>query len=105
MLGPDEQVYRWNPGAIDWYPYFQDVHLPGLDTWIFPEMLRKLKVGITPDVPSPMPIQGDALDLLERTLVQHPLRPAVGRVQRDLVTTWTWAELVDRARRGAQILA
>ncbi len=38
-LTPQDQVaIPWTPGKIEWRSYFMDVHLPGLEKWIFPSL-------------------------------------------------------------------
>ena len=105
-LSADEAPrYRWSIADLDWYDYFQDVHLPGLERWIYPEMKRKLERGITPDPVLPTPILGDLLDLLERTTALHAHRDFVGRVGTVRPQTLTYAEVLERAEAAGRRLA
>lgn len=78
-LEPDERaLYRYDVDELDWYDYFHHVHLPGLETWIFPEMVRKMKRGLTPDEPPPLKLADDVVELFHRAVDQHADRPLLG---------------------------
>lgn len=97
-LSPEERaLYAWDLEGFDWYDYWMHQHMPGLEQWIFPEMLRKLRQGITPDAISPPPIPGDLLDLLERSVGDHGDRPFLKRVGDQREQTLTYAEVHERA--------
>ena len=34
----DQTLLRWNPETINWREYMLDVHIPGLEKWIFPSL-------------------------------------------------------------------
>lgn len=34
----DQTILRWTPEAINWREYMLDVHIPGLEKWIFPSL-------------------------------------------------------------------
>ncbi|MFZ5470874.1 MAG: AMP-binding protein, partial [Myxococcota bacterium] len=36
MASEDQAKIPWDPESIDWRTYFLDVHLPGLEKWVFP---------------------------------------------------------------------
>jgi long-chain acyl-CoA synthetase len=107
MLSPAEQaLYAYDAADIDWFSYFHDQHLPGLEEWIFPEMYRKLKKGITPDPITPPPIPGDLLDLLERAVGSWADNPFLRRVPVDgREESLTYADVQERATFAARRLA
>ena len=36
MPAADRAKIPWTPEALDWRSYFMDVHIPGLEKWVFP---------------------------------------------------------------------
>ena len=43
-LGPVErEQINWAPDGIDWRAWFFDVHMPGLEKWVFPQIDEKVK--------------------------------------------------------------
>jgi long-chain acyl-CoA synthetase len=107
MLSDEERaIYAYDADQIDWYRYFHEQHLPGLEEWIFPEMYRKLKQGITPDPITPPPIPGDLLDLLERSTTDYGSSPFLRRVPLDgREQTYTYADVQERAIYAGRRLA
>jgi long-chain acyl-CoA synthetase len=106
MLSPEElAIYAYDPDAMDWYEYFHEVHLPGLEEWIFPEMIRKLKQGLKADTATPAPIHGDLLDLLEKSVSDHRERTFLARVGEGRPAQWTYAATWEAARRVGRRLA
>ena len=107
QLADEERgLYHYDAAELDWYDYFLDVHLPGLSEWIFPDMLRRLRLAITPHTASPRPMSGDLVDLLERSVASHAMRPAVGEEVDGKVRTWTYTELQRRAElAGRELVA
>lgn len=96
---PEERdLYEYGADKIDWYRYFHDVHLPGLDEWIWPEMERKLRQGLVPDPPPAPQFPGDLLDLFERSVAEHGTRPCFSKVGEGVPSTMTYDEVHDRAR-------
>ena len=78
-LAPDERaLYRYDIDDLDWYDYFHHVHLPGLEKWIFPEMVRKMKRAITPDDPPAIKLGDDVIELFLRAVDDHADRPFLG---------------------------
>jgi long-chain acyl-CoA synthetase len=39
----DRERIGWTPEAIDWRSWFLDVHVPGLEKWVFPSIDERLK--------------------------------------------------------------
>ncbi|HYJ10773.1 MAG TPA: AMP-binding protein [Polyangiaceae bacterium] len=43
-LSPEEQArVPWRPESIDWRKWFMEVHTPGLEKWVFPQIDERLK--------------------------------------------------------------
>ncbi|MFT3841604.1 MAG: AMP-binding protein [Myxococcaceae bacterium] len=36
MAEHDKALIPWNPKEVDWRTYFLDIHMPGLEKWVFP---------------------------------------------------------------------
>ncbi|HEY0709096.1 MAG TPA: AMP-binding protein [Polyangia bacterium] len=62
----------WSPETIDWYTYFLDVHFPGLQRWVLPELdetyARK---------PKSIYAYRDLLELFDTTTKHHATRTAM----------------------------
>jgi long-chain acyl-CoA synthetase len=43
MSESDRDAINWTPERIDWRHYMHEVHLPGLDKWVMPQIEEKLK--------------------------------------------------------------
>lgn len=67
----DREKLRWEPEKIDWRTYFLDVHMPGLEEWVFPgleEERDKLK--------RQAPQSKDLLQLLNGAIEAYSTRTA-----------------------------
>ena len=34
----DQKLLRWGPEDLDWYDYWMNIHFPGLQKWVLPEL-------------------------------------------------------------------
>jgi long-chain acyl-CoA synthetase len=39
----DKQRINWRPDSIDWRHWFLEIHVPGLEKWVFPELEERLR--------------------------------------------------------------
>ena len=48
-MPPEERSrFYWEPEKLDWRTWMYDVHLPGLEKWVFPLVDEKLKRDLKP---------------------------------------------------------
>ena len=38
MPAEDQALLTWGPETLDFYDYWMNVHFPGLEKWVFPEL-------------------------------------------------------------------
>jgi long-chain acyl-CoA synthetase len=76
-LPPEEQAQiRWSPESIDWYDYFLNVHFPGLQKWVLPELDETYAAK-----PKTVYAYRDLLELFDTTTKLHATRTAM-RIER-----------------------
>lgn len=99
----DAEKIPWNPEGIDWLHYWLDVHMPGLEEWVYPSLedeygARGKKRGA--------PAYRDLWALLEARARKHPGKVAMRFFRRDgSADRFTYGQLRDRAVRAALYLA
>ena len=99
---PEEErhLVPWDPETIDWYSYWLDVHCPGLEKWVFPDLEEDFK-------PPRQAVYTykDLLELFETTTKHHAQRTAM-RMERDgREERYSYADLRELALRAAGFLA
>jgi long-chain acyl-CoA synthetase len=95
-LPPDEQAdIDWSPEKIDWYDYFLNVHFPGLQRWVLPELDQTYAAK-----PKSVYAYRDLLELFDTTTKLHASRVAM-RIERgrneDIYSYAALQELAGRA--------
>ncbi len=73
----DRQGIYWEPEKLDWRHYFLDVHLPGLEKWVFPGLEEATERRAT------RVVHRDLLELLDAAVHAHRHRVAFRRVVGD----------------------
>ncbi|HEX2571306.1 MAG TPA: AMP-binding protein [Polyangia bacterium] len=68
----DRAALRWDPEAINWRTYWLDVHLPGLEKWVFPELEEEFKAK-----PKSVYTYKDLIELFDATTKHHRNRTAM----------------------------
>jgi len=96
-LGPDDQdKIGWRPESIDWRQWFLEVHMPGLEKWVFPEIDKRL------DRPRRAPLRHETLPLLlEEMAARFDLAVALQRTETDGLSRITFREWYARSRACA----
>ena len=95
----DRAKVTFNPESIDWRRWFFEVHAPGLEKWVFPEIEAKLKR------PRRVPERHETLPLLlEEAADRFGLTVALGRTEGEGVSGLSYRELRTRARATAERL-
>ena len=101
-LSPEDvAAIPFAPEKLDWLTYWLDVHVEGLDKWVFPKIKDRLKKKPLPDVYR----YEDLLELFDATTVNNAEKVAFRYLQTGGETTWTYAELRTRASWVATFLA
>ncbi len=100
MVPADRERLHWGPETIDWREYFLDIHLPGLEKWVFPELEAETKKK------SAIAAYRDLVELLEASVHAHRHRVAFRYFgEDDRETRFTFGEVHRYAMRVASFLA
>lgn len=68
----DRQAVPWDPEALDWRKYWLDVHMPGLEEWVFPSLEEEFQAR-----PKSVYTYKDLLELFDATTKHHRQRTAM----------------------------
>ncbi len=94
----DQAKIPWDPEKLDWRNYFLEVHLPGLEKWVFPgleEETSRRKV---------IPANRELVELFESSVHAFRHRVAFRRVAGDKEERFTYGEVHRYAGRVAAFL-
>jgi long-chain acyl-CoA synthetase len=72
----EQAEVRWSPESIDWYDYFLNVHFPGLQKWVLPELDETYAAK-----PRSIYAYRDLLEMFDTTTKLHATRTAM-RIER-----------------------
>ncbi|HEY0384420.1 MAG TPA: AMP-binding protein, partial [Pyrinomonadaceae bacterium] len=97
----DEQhLLVWSPDKLDWYDYWINTHLPGLQKWVLPTLEEEMR-----EQPKRVYTYRDLLELFETTTKRHATRVAM-RIEREgRKEQYTYADLRELATRAGAFLA
>src|SRR5438128_8023970 len=96
----EQQLLTWNPETFDWYDYWLNTHLPGLQKWVLPTLEEDMRAQ-----PKRIYTYRDLLELFETTTKRHATRVAM-RIERDgRKEQYTYADLRELATRAASFFA
>ncbi len=99
MLPEDRARIPWDPEALDWRRYFLEVHLPGLEKWVFPGLEQETERRKV------IPAHRDLLELFEASVHAYRHRVAFRRVAGEQEERFTYGEVHRYAGRvGAFLL-
>ncbi|MEP6654967.1 MAG: AMP-binding protein, partial [Myxococcales bacterium] len=99
MPAADQELLRWGPEDLDWYDYWMNIHFPGLEKWVLPELDSTY-------APKPKQVYSyhDLLELFDTTTKLHATRPAV-RIERGRrEEIYKYSELQELATRVGAFL-
>ncbi|MGH7664294.1 MAG: AMP-binding protein [Gemmatimonadaceae bacterium] len=100
-IRPEERpLLRWQPESIDWFGYWLDVHVPGLDRWVFPKLEEELRVR-----PPRRYTHRDLIELFDTATKRFSTRVAMRIDRSGRSEQYTYADLQEAATRGAGFLA
>jgi len=90
----DQKLLRWGPEDLDWYDYWMNIHFPGLQKWVLPELDSTY-------APKPKQVYGyhDLLELFDTTTKLHATRPALRMERGKREEVYKYAELQELATR------
>ncbi len=98
LLPEDQARIPWDPEKLDWRTYFLEVHLPGLEKWVFPgleEETTRRKV---------IPANRDLVELFESSVHAFRHRVAFRMVAGEKEERFTYGEVHRYAGRVAAFL-
>jgi long-chain acyl-CoA synthetase len=97
---PEDRVrMRWGPEDLDWYDYWMNIHFPGLQRWVLPELDETY-------APRPKQIYSyhDLLELFDTTAKLHATRVALRIERGKREEIYTYADLHELAGRVGAFL-
>ncbi|WP_242393689.1 AMP-binding protein [Anaeromyxobacter oryzisoli] len=95
----DRARIPWDPEALDWRRYWLDVHMKGMEEWVFPGLDEEAERGARPTKP-----HRDLLELLDAACARWPDRTAL-RLAGGAKERVTYGELRALSDRIAAFLA
>jgi long-chain acyl-CoA synthetase len=100
----DRALLRWQPEDLEWRHYWLDVHMRGLEKWIFPNLEEEFKAR-----PKSVYTYRDLIEMFDATTKHHRNRTAMRLLpKRDSDSPephrYTYADLSDLAERVAAAL-
>jgi long-chain acyl-CoA synthetase len=101
-MPPEERArFYWEPEKIDWREWMFEVHLPGLERWVYPLIEEKMKREL-----QPLRRYDTLVDLLDEMAERHDLGVALQRVEPDGLSrvsfrSWRDASIAVAARLAA----
>ncbi|HZZ86014.1 MAG TPA: AMP-binding protein [Anaeromyxobacteraceae bacterium] len=95
----DRARIPWDPEKLDWRVYWLDVHMKGMEEWVFPGLEEESRKKV-----HPVKQHRDLLELLDAACEAWPRRTAL-RMTGSEKERFTFAELRALAERTARFLA
>jgi len=99
-LPPEERaLVPWSPETIDWYDYFMNIHFPGLQKWVLPELDETY-------APKPKSVYAyrDLLELFDTTTKLHSKRVAMRMERGGRTESYSYRDLGELAERAGTFL-
>jgi long-chain acyl-CoA synthetase len=90
----DQSRLRWGPEALDWYDYWMNIHFPGLQRWVLPELDETYAAR-----PKQVYSYHDLLELFDTTTKLHATRVALRIERGKREEIYTYADLQELASR------
>ena len=98
MRPEDREKIPWDPEALDWRKYFLDVHLPGLEKWVFPGLEEETERRTV------IHAHRDLLEMFDAAVHQFRHRVAFRRVEGEREERFTYGEVHRYVSRVASFL-
>src|SRR5450432_4126045 len=95
----DQKLLPWGPQHVDWYDYWMNIHFPGLQKWVLPELDQTY-------APKPKQIYSyhDLLELFDTTTKLHATRTALRIERGKREEIYSYADLQELASRAGVFL-
>jgi long-chain acyl-CoA synthetase len=90
----DQKLVPWGPQHLDWFDYWMNIHFPGLQKWVLPELDQTY-------APKPKQVYSyhDLLELFDTTTKLHATRTALRIERGKREEIYTYADLQELASR------
>lgn len=88
----DRARVPWRPDAIDWRHYWMEVHIPGLEKWVFPQIEEKQKKPL-----AALRRHETLVALLDDMADRHDLLPALCRLETEGISRISFREWRERS--------
>lgn len=95
----ERELFAWAPEVIDWREYMLEIHIPGLEKWVVPEIESKVNRPVRP-----LRRHDSLLDLLDDAAERHGLATALQVTHTDGFAKVSYQDLRNRARATAMRL-
>ncbi|MCB9761480.1 MAG: AMP-binding protein [Alphaproteobacteria bacterium] len=99
LVDEEKAFICWRPETIDWRHYLLEVHIPGLEAHVLPEIDERMQRPVKPLRP-----HDTLLDFLDEVAERHDLAPALLRAQDEGFSRISYREMRERAHAAAQRL-
>lgn len=95
----ERSLVPWSPETIDWYDYFMNIHFPGLQKWVLPELDETY-------APKPKTVYAyrDLIELFDTTTKLHSTRVALRMERGGRKESYTYRDLQELAMRAGTFL-
>ena len=99
MPEADKKLLCWGPEDLDWYDYWMNIHFPGLQKWVLPELDSTY-------APKPKQVYNyhDLLELFDTTTKLHATRPSLRIERGKREEIYKYADLQELAVRAGAFL-
>jgi len=99
MPEADKKLLHWGPEDLDWYDYWMNIHFPGLQKWVLPELDSTY-------APKPKQVYGyhDLLELFDTTTKLHATRTALRMERGKREEVYSYADVQELATRVGAFL-
>ena len=95
----ERALLPWSPETIDWYDYFMNVHFPGLQKWVLPELDQTYAAK-----PKSVYAYHDLLELFDTTTKLHATRVALRMERGQQRESYSYQNLQELATRAGVFL-
>jgi long-chain acyl-CoA synthetase len=100
-MPPEERArFFWEPEKLDWRAWMWEVHLPGLEKWVYPLIEEKMTKELKPLRP-----YDTLLDMLDEMADRHDHAVALQRLEKDGLSRVTYRDLCAASHAVAARLA
>jgi long-chain acyl-CoA synthetase len=99
LPGDERALLDWSPEALDWYDYLLNVHFPGLQKWVLPELDATYAAK-----PKSVYAYRDLLELFDTATKLHATRVAMRMDRGRRRESYTYANLQELATRVGTFL-